>query len=193
MTLTVPLRQMRPFPAMLANLDVALPTDLTPADSAAFATAITNAVGGDTITLTAGQTYTGPFTLKSGLSSTVTIRSSGHASLPANGQRVQSTARSNMAIIVCSNSTNQRCFSTTGNDADNWRLTGLDMRQANGVANSDSMVKIGSESETNRATNHCVVDRVREVIQLAYLRSRTAPVRRRCPRDASGCECWPMT
>jgi|GEM_PF-1194912 len=166
MTLTVPLRQMRPFPAVLANLGVApLPTDSTPADSAALATAITNAVGGDTITLTAGQTYTGPFTLKSGLSSTVTIRSSAHASLPANGQRVQSSDRSNMAIIVCSNSANQPCFSTTGNDADNWRLTGLDMRQANGVANSGAMVKTGSESETTSANtpnnieiDHCWIE-----------------------------------
>ena len=166
MTLTVPLRQMRPFPAVLATLGVApVPTDFTPVDSAAFATAITNSVGGDTITLTAGQTYTGPFTLKSGLSSTVTIRSSAHASLPANGQRVQSSDRSNMAIVVCSNSTNQACFSTTGNDADNWRLTGLDMRQANGVGNSGAMVKTGNESETTSANtpnnieiDHCWIE-----------------------------------
>ena len=166
MSLTVPLRQMRPFPSMLAKLGVApVPTDFTPADSSAFATAITNSVGGDTITLTAGQTYTGPFTLKSGLSSTVTIRSSGHASLPANGQRVQSSDRSNMAIIVCGNSANQPCFSTTGNDADNWRLTGLDMRQANGVANAGAMVKTGNESETTSANtpnnieiDHCWIE-----------------------------------
>lgn len=166
MTLTVPLRQMRPFPAVFATLGVApVPTDFTPADSAAFATAITNSTGGDTITLTAGQTYTGPFTLKSGLSSTVTIRSSAHASLPANGQRVQSSDRSNMAIVVCSNSTNQPCFSTTGNDADNWRLTGLDMRQANGVGNSGAMVKTGNELETTSANtpnnieiDHCWIE-----------------------------------
>lgn len=166
MTLTVPLRQMRPFPAVLATLGVMpVPTDFTPVDSAAFATAITNSVGGDTITLTAGQTYTGPFTLKSGLSSTVTIRSSAHASLPANGQRVQSSDRSNMAIVVCSNSTNQPCFSTTGNDADNWRLTGLDMRQANGVGNSGAMVKTGNESESTSANtpnnieiDHCWIE-----------------------------------
>jgi hypothetical protein len=165
-TLTVPLRQMRPFPAMLASLGVApVPTDLTPADSSAFATAITNAVGGDTITLTAGNTYTGPFTLKSGLSSTVTIRSSAHASLPADGQRVASGDRSNMPIIVCGNNNNDRCFSTTGNDADNWHLTGLDMRQKSGITNTDSMVKIGSESETTSANtpnnieiDHCWIE-----------------------------------
>ena len=151
-SLSVPLRMMRPYPALLAILGVVpVPTDFTPADSSAFATAITNSVGGDTITLTAGQTYTGPFTLKSGLSSTVTIRSSNHASLPANGQRVSSGDRSNMAIIVCGNSVNQQCFSTTGNDADNWRLTGLDMRQASNVGNSGAMVKIGNEAETTSA------------------------------------------
>jgi hypothetical protein len=161
MSFSTPLRQMRPFPAILAKLGVApVPADSTPADSAAFATAITNAAGGDTITLTAGTTYTGPFTLKSGLSSTVTIRSSAHASLPANGTRVTSGDRSNMPIIVCGNFNNQPCFSTTGNDADNWRLTGLDMRQANGVGNTGAMVKFGSESETTSANtpNNIEVD-----------------------------------
>ena len=124
MTLSVPLRQMRPYPTLLMTLGVApVPTDHTPANSSDVGTAITNAVGGDTITLTAGQTYTGPFTLKSGLSSTVTIRSSAHALLPADGQRVTSSDRSNMAIVVCGNFNNQQCFSTTGNDADNWRIT----------------------------------------------------------------------
>ncbi|HEY0729839.1 MAG TPA: hypothetical protein VGD38_17275, partial [Pyrinomonadaceae bacterium] len=166
MTLTAPLRQMRPFPTVLVKLGVApVPADFTPADSTAFATAITNSVGGDTITLTAGQTYTGPFTLKSGLTSTVTIRSSAHASLPANGQCVQSSDRSNMAIIVCGSSNNQKCFSTTGNDADNWRLTGLDMRQANGITNAEAMVKFGNHSESvtantpnNIEVDHCWIE-----------------------------------
>jgi hypothetical protein len=165
-TFSVPLRQMRPFPALLMKLGVApVPTDLTPSDSSAFATAITNSVGGDTITLTAGQTYTGPFTLKSGLTSTVTIRSSGHASLPVNGQRVTSGDRTNMAIIVCGTVNNQKCFSTTGTDADNWRLTGLDMRQASGITNAEAMIKIGDHSETvtantpnNIEVDHCWIE-----------------------------------
>lgn len=152
MTLSIPLRQMRPYPTVLMTLGVApVPTDHTPANSSDVATAITNAVGGDTITLTAGQTYTGPFTLKSGLSSTVTIRSSAHASLPADGQRVTSSDRSNMAIVVCGNFNNQQCFSTSGNDADNWRITGLDMRQANGVINDPGMVQFGNPAETTSA------------------------------------------
>ncbi len=148
-SLSIPLRQMRPYPTLLVKLGVApVPADLTPSDSSAFATAITNAVGGDTITLTAGQTYTGPFTLKSGLTSTVTIRSSAHASLPGNGKRVTSGDRSNMPIIVCSTSNNQSCFSTTGTDADNWRLTGLELRSASGVTNSGGMIIIGNAADT---------------------------------------------
>src|SRR5688500_3035977 len=109
LTVSTPLRLMRPYPAILAKLGIApVPTDFTPADSSAFATAITNSAGGDTITLTAGQTYTGPFTLKSGLTSTVTIRSSNHASLPIDGTRVTSADRSNMAIIVCAPATTTR-------------------------------------------------------------------------------------
>jgi hypothetical protein len=56
-----------------------------------------------------------------------------------------------MAIIVCGNFANEACFSTTGNDADNWRLTGLDMRQKSGIGNTGAMVKTGSESETTSA------------------------------------------
>jgi len=157
---------MRPFPTLLRSLGVApVPVDVTPADSAAFTTALANAAGGDTITLTAGSTYTGPFTLKSGLSSTVTIRSSAYASLPANGQRVASGDRSNMAIVACSNSNNQFCFSTSGNDADNWRLTGLDIRGVNNVTYEDGFVKIGNPLETTSANtpnnieiDHCWIE-----------------------------------
>jgi hypothetical protein len=59
----------------------------------------------------------------------VTIRSSNYASLPANAVRVTSGDRSNMAIIACSNFNNDPCFQTSGNDADNWRITGLDLRR----------------------------------------------------------------
>ena len=46
MSLTLSLRQMRPFPTFLTKLGVApVPTDFTPSDSAAFATAITNSAG----------------------------------------------------------------------------------------------------------------------------------------------------
>ena len=152
MTLTTPLREMRPYPTLLTALGVApLMANFTPATSTDFRDAITNSVGGDTITLTAGTTYTGPFTLKSGLTSTVTIRSSNQGSLPGTGKRVTSGDRSNMAIIVCSNFNNDPCFSTTGNDADNWRLTGLDLRQASGVIQDAGMVVIGDAAETTAA------------------------------------------
>ena len=56
-TFSVPLRQLRPFPALLRTLGVApVPADVTPSDSTAFTTALANAVGGDTITLAAGTT-----------------------------------------------------------------------------------------------------------------------------------------
>src|ERR1043165_6370915 len=149
MSFSIPLRRMRPYPTLLVKLGVApIMADFTPANSAAFATAITNATGGDTITLTAGTTYTGPFTLKSGLTSTVTIRSSNQGSLPGTGKRVASGDRSNMPIIVCSNFNNDPCFHTTGTDADNWRLTGLDLRQASGVTQDAGMIVIGDAAHT---------------------------------------------
>jgi hypothetical protein len=70
-----------------------------------------------------------------------------------------------MAIIVCGNFNNQQCFSTTGNDADNWRLTGLDMRQANGIINDPGMVQFGDAAETTSANtpnnielDHCWIE-----------------------------------
>lgn len=78
MTLSIPLRQLRPYPTLLIKLGVApVPTDHTPANATDVRDAITNAVGGDTITLTAGQSYTGPFTLKSGLETTQRSRCTG--------------------------------------------------------------------------------------------------------------------
>src|SRR5512138_2058271 len=77
-------------------------TTYTPANSAAFVTALNNAQLGDTIILNAGTTYStnGGFILKNKTSGTgwITIQSSNLASLPA-GVRVSPTDAVNMTRI----------------------------------------------------------------------------------------------
>lgn len=131
--------------------------------SAQLTTALANAVGGDTITLQAGNTFVGPFTLRSGLTSTVTIRSSAHASLPGNDVRVTNADRSNMPVVHCGNFTNDPCFITDGADADNWRLTGLELRPKPGVTTSN-VIQIGNGTDTaaadtpnNIEIDHCYI------------------------------------
>jgi hypothetical protein len=132
--------------------------------SSQLTTALANAVGGDTITLQAGNTFVGPFTLRSGLTSTVTVRSSAHASLPAGDVRVTDADRANMPVIHCGNATNDPCFATSGTDADNWRLTGLEMRPKPGVTTSN-VVQLGNgsadsvvaDTPNNIEIDHCYI------------------------------------
>lgn len=131
--------------------------------SSQLTTALANAAGGDTITLQAGNTFVGPFTLRSGLTSAVTIRSSGYASIPGNDTRVSNSDRANMPVIHCGNNTNENCFITSGTDADNWRLTGLEIRPKPGVTVSQ-LVQLGSTSDTaaadtpnNIEIDHCYI------------------------------------
>lgn len=141
--------------AQATNYSCSTSSDLT--------NALANAVGGDTITLQAGNTFVGPFTLRSGLTSTVTIRSSAYASLPGNDVRVTNSDRANMPIIHCGNLTNQSCFMTDGNDADNWRLTGLEIRPKPGVTVSQ-LIQLGTSTDSvvantpdNIEIDHCYI------------------------------------
>lgn len=138
-------------------------TDYYCTTSSQLTTALANAVGGDTITLQAGNTFVGPFTLRSGLTSTVTIRSSSYASIPGADVRVTDSDRSNMPIIQCGNNTNDNCFVTSGTDADNWRLTGLEMLPKPGVTTSQ-LIQLGNASDSavadtpnNIEIDHCYI------------------------------------
>ncbi|MET0624192.1 MAG: carbohydrate-binding protein [Pyrinomonadaceae bacterium] len=131
--------------------------------SSQLTTALANAVGGDTITLQAGNTFVGPFTLRSGLTSTVTVRSSAHASIPGADVRVSNSDRANMPIIHCGNSINENCFITSGTDADNWRLTGLEIRPKPAVTVSQ-LIQLGTASDSvvantpdNIEIDHCYI------------------------------------
>lgn len=137
------MRQLLIIAALLLCSSVARATDFTPTNSAQLVTALATAVGGDTISLTAGTTYTGPFTLRAGLTSTVTIRTANYGL----GNDLRTTSPTGLATIECSLSNNQPCFATQG-VAVNWRLTGMEIRQRSGITNATAMILIGSATET---------------------------------------------
>lgn len=133
-------------------------TNFTPANSAELVTALATAVGGDTISLDPNVVYTGPFILRSGLASVVTIKAL--VAPGTNGVRIPTPTGA--PVILCGNSNNQKCFETTGNNADNWRITGIVFRQKTGIINQEAMIKIGNHTETvaanmpnNIEIDHC--------------------------------------
>src|SRR5256885_9148202 len=90
--------------------------------------AISNAQPGDTITLAAGATYTGNFTLPNkGGASPVTIRTGGDAGLPGDGGRISPANAAQLAKI---RSGNGSAAIQTAASAHHWRLMLLEI-QAN--------------------------------------------------------------
>lgn len=92
-------------PQIFINTDYDLPTGgttYTPADSAAFNTALASAVGGDVIVLQAGTTYTVNARLRDWGAGTdwIYIISSNLASLPPEGERVNLSDIANMPTIT---------------------------------------------------------------------------------------------
>ena len=110
----------------------------TPTTAAELQTALTNSVGGDEIHLTAGTTYTGNFTLPSGKSSVVTIRTASVA-WSTEGTRVSPSNLSSMAIIK--GDTDSPVFNL-GANSDNWKFLGIAIA-ASSSAHSYSLIQIG--------------------------------------------------
>ena len=149
------------LPQAFVNTTYSLPTTgttFTPANSLAFQTALNNAQLGDVIVLTAGTTYTGPFTLpnKSG-SGWIYIQSSAISSLPAAGTRVSPANAANMPKIVIG--ANLGAVIQTQAQAHHYRFVGIEFRP---VANNFvfNLIQIGNnESQLSNLPNNIVFDR----------------------------------
>jgi len=118
-------------------------------NSAQFTTALNSAVPGDTIVLTAGNTFTGPFTLpnKSG-SGWIYIQSSAYASLPVPGTRVTPANAASMPKITVG--TGAGSAIETNAQAHHYRFVGIEFKP---VANNyvNTLVSIGT-GETSLAS-----------------------------------------
>jgi len=149
------------LPQATVDTTYSLPTGTThrPANSAAFATALTNAALNDVIVLTAGVTYTGPFTLpnKTTGSGWIYIVSSALGSLPPVGARVGIADGANMPVITASA---PNSAIVTADTAHHFRFVGIQFQPGSGSVLQTGVVVLGN-SDTSTATlpHHIIFDR----------------------------------
>jgi hypothetical protein len=119
--------------------------------------ALNQAVGGDTITLTAGAVFTGNFTMPANSSGNDIVIISSGWDPDEDWTRVSPSSVSSMATIRSSNASPAITFSSGSNHI---RIVGLEVKFQNTIYGQDLIV-IGSGSETNENSqpNHIVVDR----------------------------------
>lgn len=149
------------LPQLTVDTTYSLPTGttFTPANSAAFATALTNAALNDIIVLTAGVTYTGPFTLpnKTTGSGWIYIVSSALTSLPAAGTRVAVTDATNMPIIEAT-SAGVTAISTA-DIAHHFRFVGIQFKPAAGQFVFQLVTLGNADTSTSTLPHHIIFDR----------------------------------
>ncbi|HYF97718.1 MAG TPA: hypothetical protein VD770_01925, partial [Coxiellaceae bacterium] len=128
--------------------------------TAEFKQALKDAVGGDEIVLTAGQTYVGPFELpnKAG-NSWITIRTSKINELPAAGVRVGPSHSSLMAKIV-SPGLNQPAL-TTANTAHHFRIIGIEFSKSKPSDVVTNLIYLeGNQTQHAQMPHHIILDRI---------------------------------
>lgn len=149
------------LPQATVDTTYSLPTGTTfsPADSAAFATALSNCALNDVIVLTAGVIYTGPFTLpnKASGSGWIYVTSSAYSNLPAPGVRVAISDATNMPIIEAGGSPLRSII--TADTAHHFRFVGVRFRPHAGDS-VGSLIALGN-ADTSATTlpHHIVFDR----------------------------------
>jgi hypothetical protein len=120
--------------------------------------ALVNAQPGDTILLARGAAYVGNFVLPNkGGSSVITVRTSGDADLPGEGQRMSPASAGQLAIIKTPNT--QPAIQTAPG-AHHWTLMLLEIAAAGG---NDIMLLgdgSGAQSQLSQVPHDLVVDRV---------------------------------
>jgi hypothetical protein len=122
--------------------------------------AINQAQPGDTISVQAGATFTGPFTLTNKGSSTdyITIQSSAIANLPV-GQRVSSVQAQYMPKLVAAS--NYTLVVSTSSAAHHWKLLGLEIRPTSSGSKSGELVRLGetTANSLSQVPHHIDIDR----------------------------------
>jgi hypothetical protein len=157
-----------PLPTLpQATVDTTMPTQTgtthvcAGADRVAeFTAALTNAVLGDIIELEAGTTFAGAFTLpnKTSGSGWIVIRSSAHASLPAEGTRVGPSDATNMPTITPSGAPHVAMDNANG--AHHFRFVGIQFAPQASTFVDSALIRLGlSVTSTTDLPHHIVFDR----------------------------------
>ena len=125
-----------------------------------FQYALDNCALNDIIELTAGSTYTGPFTLKNKVSGSgwIYIRSSAHASLPAVGTRVTTSDATNMPTIQVTAAAADAAIKTE-NTAHHYRLIGIQVQPVSGDFVYELVSFGGALTNTADVPHHIIIDR----------------------------------
>src|SRR5215813_6323315 len=150
------------LPRVFIDTTYAPPTGRTIAvpDGGDFQAAIDQAQPGDVITLQAGATYTGNFTLpaKTGNNWIIIRTSAPDSSLPPPGARITPAYASALPKIVTPNS--QPAVATL-NGAHHYRFIGLEIAMASGVSQTTSLVELGDDQSTLAQMPHdLILDRL---------------------------------
>lgn len=125
-----------------------------------FQAALNQAQPGDTITLQAGATYNGSFTLpaKSGSGWIVIRTSAADSSLPTQGTRLTPSSASLLPKIV---TTSSSPAIQTAAGANHYRFVGVEFAVASGVSPNYGIVSLGTDSQTSAAVpSFIILDRV---------------------------------
>jgi hypothetical protein len=137
------------------------PTTFVPAGGD-LQTALDSANPGDIITLKAGATYTGPFTLpvKGGVRC-ITIRTNASdAALPAPGERITPAYRSVLPKILAPGTNQNAVVAAYGSH--HYKFIGIEFMTVNAAAAADSLILIGDGNMTSltQVPHHYEFDRV---------------------------------
>ena len=125
-----------------------------------FQAALNRAQPGDVIALQAGATYTGNFTLpaKAGSGWIIIRTSAPDSSLPSPGTRIDATYANVLSKIV---SPNSGPALATAPGANHYRLVGLEVSVASGVASNFTLVRLGNgETALDQLPYQLILDRV---------------------------------
>jgi hypothetical protein len=137
-------------------------TTIVATTAAQFSTALTTAVYGDTITLTAGANFVGPFTLplKSG-TGCITIRTSApDSALPAAGARITPAYASVLPKILAPGANQNAVVAAYGSH--HYKFIGIEFMTVNAAAVADSLILIGDGGMTSltQVPHHYEFDRI---------------------------------
>jgi hypothetical protein len=165
--------------AVTLSAALARATTWTCAPATDLTKALTSSALGDTIVLTAGNTFTGTFTLpnKTTGSGWITIQSSNLASLPAPGVRVSQADAINMPKIQAPIGATGTLAIKTSGPAHHYKFVGVEFIGMSNNAAETILIQLGENTSNQTQISQCPHDLIFDRC-IARANSSTQPLRR---------------